>query len=476
MVSHSDNVRQEPRGLEESDTFMEVSPYFMAHSSHPRARYDVFYQMRNFYRFGEGEATLFRHAMRGTGTFMLDEEHLGVDLSGFMASINASPEGPLSVDPSAAFANTAKVRQFTVSPWLRNELGRVAEYDLRYSAARSGGDSRFTLADLEQRVSAGIGGLPRSTSGWNWRASSEFESQRFDGGITQDRRHSRLGLLYRARPDLVLSGGVDYEQIDDVIDKDGNDSGYGPFVGFDWNPGVNTSASATVSRRYYGTVGDARLSHRTRRTTFGITYSRAVVTSASQSLLFLNPEALVGGRLDVLNPDPVLARLIATGLVSPLDPSLPVGTFTDAAIYQRRTVAFFGLHGARNSVTLAASRDDRRSAYAAADAVADIIAEAAAGNLLAGKVRERTWSVNYQHRFDPRSAVDLTFERRTIASTTADFDTHLNALTLFYRFRFTAATAAFAGFRRMRQTASALVIGTTFDENTFFVGFDMRFL
>ncbi len=324
----SDNV-----GLSEnnrsSDVVLEASPYITAQSFAPRARYDVFYQLRNFWRVRDGDTNLFRHALNATGSFALVEDRLWLDLAGYMGTISSSAAGPITVDPASSFANTANVRSFTVSPWYRDRLGNLASYEMRYALSHTAGSSGFALAKLHHRASGSIDGLERQLSPWNWRVYGSFDRREFDGGLELDRRQSGAMLFYRVNPELRVNGAVDYEQIDEVRNRDGDNYGYGPGAGFDWTPNARTNVAASVSRRYYGTIGNARAAYTTARSSTGIQFSRSILTSADSSLLILDP-----ARLTALGATPgssVLANLIASGVVLPVGTTLTQGLFTDAA-------------------------------------------------------------------------------------------------------------------------------------------------
>ena len=470
---YSDNVLLAPKGQEDGDTILEVSPSLTASSRSPRARYDVFYQMRNFWRIGENETTLARHALNANGSFALGDDRLWVDLTGYMGTLNASAEGPIALDPGASFVNVSKVRRFSVSPWFRDRLGDFATYQVRYFAAHAAGDSNYALAKLDQRASASIDGLSRGSSPWTWRAHTDFQRRDFDGGISRNREQTGAAIYYRVSQELRVFGTLDHERIEGVRNRDGDESGYGPGAGFDWTPNTRTSVGASVAKRYYGTVSSAHAAYRSARSTWGLQYSRSVLTSSDASLLLFDPYAITSGGLEGINP--VLASLVTSGLVLPVDPTLTPGLVTDAAVLDRRLTAFYGLFGARNSLTVALFASNRESTaeLSSTGAVTGIVGSSAAGGVFTGELRERGLSTTYQFRIDPRNSVRINLDRRTNASPTVDFDTRMTALRAVYLVQLTRDTTAFGGIRRSRQTASG--VDATYTENALYGGIDMRF-
>ncbi len=470
-ATYSDNILLSGGGRS-SDLVLEASPYINARSMSPRARYNIDYQLRNFWRVRDGDTNFFRHGLNANGSFALVDDRLWLDLSGFMGTINASAAGPISADPASSFTNTANVRNFTISPWYRDRFRNVASYDLRYSLSHAGGSSGFALAKLTHRGSASVAGLPRDYSPWNWSVYGNFERREFDGGIERNRRSSGVQLSYRVTPALRVSGTLDYEQIDEVRNSDGDNYGYGPGAGFDWSPNTRTSVSASVSRRYYGTIGNARAAYTTPGTTLGIQYSRGIITSADGSLTRLDPLALLGGPGGL--PNSVLAALIANGLLVP-GAMLTQGLYTDAAVFDRRITAFWGLRGARNSLTFSAYWSTRESTteLVAITAITGIRGSSVAGGVFSGELRERGAAVAYQHRLDARSSVDVTLDRRLNESSSGGFETRLTTLRTGYSTQLTSDTAAFAGYRHTRQSSGGT--GSEYSENAIYGGIDMRF-
>lgn len=467
----SDNVDRRSRGGD-ADVILEVSPYIVAESSAPRAQYHLFYQLRNFMRLGDGDVNFFRHALNANGSFALVDDRFGVDLSGFMGTISASPTGPIATDPATSFTNTSNVRHFSVAPWYRDTLGRLATYQLRYAVSHSGGNSGFATAKLSQRASAQIDGIP-SASKWNWRWVGEIEHRRFRNDFTRDRRHSSGMLFYDVYPSLRVFGMIDYEQIDGLFNEDGDDHGYGPGAGFVWNPYQRTNISGSVSKRYYGTVGNASISHSTHRATMGLNWTRAVFTSADASLLLFDPTSLTSSHLGFANP--IITSLLSSGIVLPRGTVLTQGMFTDAAVLDRRLTAFWGLRGSRNSLTFTGFRSDRESTteLLSETQITGVRGSATFGGIFVGEINERGVIASYLRRLDGRSSLEFTIDRRRIESPTAFFETTHTSFRVGYSTWITSDLAGFAGVRRTVQSGRGRSV--SYDENAIYAGVDMRF-
>lgn len=471
----SDNVGHRSNGSD-SDVVLEVSPYIVAESNAPRANYRLFYQIRNFARLGDGDVNFFRHALNAQGSFALVDDRFGVDLAGFMGTISASPTGPISADPASSFSNTSNVRHFSVSPWYRDAFGRLATYQLRYTLAHSGGNSGFATAKISHRASAQIDGIPSAGSKWNWRWQGEVQRREFDNDLTRDRQHSSFALFYSIYPSLRVYGMIDYEQIDGLRNEDGDDQGYGPGAGFDWTPFRRTSVSGSVSRRYYGTVGNFSVSHTMHSATMGLRYSRSVLTSADASLLMFDPTSIVSGSFGFGQAaNPVITSLLSSGILLPPGTVLTQGMFTDAAILDRRLSAFWGLRGQRNSLTVTGFFSNRESTteLQSSTQFTGIRGSATFGGVFVGEIRERGLVTSYSHRLDGRSAIDVVLDRRRLESPTAFFETQYTTFRVGYRTWITSDIASFAGVRRTVQSGKGR--SADYDENAIYAGVDVRF-
>lgn len=471
----SDNVRHRSGGSD-SDTVLEISPYIIAESRTSRADYRLFYQIRNFVRLGDGETSSFRHALNARGSFALIDDRFGVDLSGFMGTIGASPTGAISTDPGSSFTNTASVRHFSISPWYRDTLGRLATYQLRYSLAHSGGNGSFATANYNHRASAQVDGIPRQGSRWNWRWLGEIQRREFRNDLTRDRQHSSGMLFYTVNPSLRVYGMIDFEQIDGLRNEDGDEEGYGPGVGFDWTPFRRTSVNGSVSKRYYGTVGNLGISHTMRRATMGLRYSRSMLTSADASLLMFDPGSITSGGYGFgPSVNPVISSLVSAGIVLPPGTILTQGMFTDAAVLDRRLTAFWGLRGTRNALTITGFFSNRESTteLQSGPQFTGIRGSPTFGGIFVGEIRERGLVAGYSHRLDRRSTVDVTFDRRRIDSPTAFFETEYSTFRVGYHTWITSDLAGFAGVRRTVQTGKGR--SASYDENSVYAGVDMRF-
>lgn len=471
-ATYSDNILLAPSGQEGGDWLIEASPIVTARSNSPRASYSLHYEMRNYWRVSGDDTELARHALNATGRFALLEDRLWLDLHGYMGTVADSAAGPIALQPSSSLVNTAKFRRFSVSPWYRDRIGNAAIYELRYTVAHAGGDAGFALAEVEHSASASVDGIQRGASPWNWSVFGETQRREFESDTTRDRDHAGARIFYRLNPELRVFASAEYDRIENVRNSDGDDSGFGPGLGFEWAPTQRLTVEGSATRRYYGTTADARAAYTARRTTMGIQYSRGIITNSDLTLLLFDPAALTSGT-GSQGISSVINDLIAGGVTPAVATALTQGLITDAALQHRTLMLFWGLRGVRNSLTVSGWESRRSPTTDLSELTAILAPGGATGAILSDDFTERGLGLNFQHRLDARSTVEVRLDRRETISSGQNFESRLTALWAAYITQLTSRTAAFVGFRAVRQSAEGGP--TEYDENAGVVGITVRF-
>ncbi|MGE3864474.1 MAG: TIGR03016 family PEP-CTERM system-associated outer membrane protein [Burkholderiaceae bacterium] len=474
-TTYSDNPLLRSRSERDPGFVHEVSPYLTASSSSPRANYRLDYQLRSLWIAGTDnpDTHKLRHSLNARGTFALVDDRLWLDMVGYMGTVNSSLTGPLSPDPASSFVNAASARHFSISPWYRDRIGNFAEYQLRYLAAHTGGNTDFLVAKLDQRATAAVSSLRTNPSPWSWSVDSGFQRRDFGNDVKRDRVNATGTLGYRLNPMLRVYGLLAYERIEALKNKEGKESGSGPGIGFEWTPSNRLSVSGSFVDRYYGTSSEARIAYSSPRSTFGLQYSRGVFTSSDASLLSFDPNQLTSGQLGALGVNPVLASLISRGIVFPPGTSFEQSLITDAAMLDRRLTLFYGLTGGRNSLALNAFMSNRTSTTEFESTVGSGGTGSASRSAFSGEIRERGVIVTYQHRLDARTSVDLTYDQRHVSSPTAGFSSRYSTVRAGVGTQVTSDATLFAGIRRTAQRSDQSA--SRYHENAVYGGVDVRF-
>ncbi|MFP5405547.1 MAG: hypothetical protein ACLGHY_04140, partial [Gammaproteobacteria bacterium] len=199
--------------------------------------------------------------------------------------------------------------------------------------------------------------------------------------------------------------------------------------------------------------------------------------SADASLLLFDPMALTtGASLGTSGAvNPLITDLASRGILLPPGLALSQNLVTDAAVLDRRLTAFYGLSGARNSLTFSGFLTNRTSTVEAASTttISGFRGSINEGGVFSGDLDQRGVIASYQHRFDARSAIDVTVDHRRVSSPTVGFASRLLIMRAGYSTQLTGDTTAFAGVRHSRQRGEHG--SASYDENAIYAGVDVRF-
>lgn len=246
-----------------------------------------------------------------------------------------------------------EVASFTLSPFMRGNLGSWADYELRYTDRGSYVRRSSDENSNDQTASASLRSRTAGRLGWGLDASS----QRVSFGSGRDTRLDRgvVSLFYAPMPDLRFAARAGRESTDvNSLSQQSYDT-FG--AGVSWAPSPRTTFSADVDKRYFGTGYRVVAEHRWRRASVRISSVRDTTTGidpngVGQPTTLLQLYMLQYASIE---PDPGLRDLRVRELLRLTNQSpttLVNGGLTTAAVsLQRRTDVAVSLLGVRGSVT-----------------------------------------------------------------------------------------------------------------------------
>jgi len=332
--SYSDNVNQRGDATKRSSWITEASPGLdvQAHSS----RVDFTGRARlYYYDYSEKNIPGVRDSTReysASGRVNVVDQLFYVDASAGANARSISAFGPLVEDADGnryTNDNSTDVKTWRISPYLTHRFGTFASAIVRYSHDSVNSDSRSIYGNSEaDAASIDIAsGTGFRTVGWNVRyARQDIDNEGF--GKTSS-ENALLGLNYRIGTTLSLTASGGYDKYDYQA-LGGETSGASWSTGVAWAPSPRTNIQLSVGRHYLGNTGSLMALHRSRHSTWKLSYSDAVTTTRSQ---FTLPAAIdTASMLDSLFistiPDPVVRRqaveayILAAGLPASLADSI----------------------------------------------------------------------------------------------------------------------------------------------------------
>jgi uncharacterized protein (PEP-CTERM system associated) len=385
-----------------------------------------------------------------------------------------TPFAAQPADPAIASVNRQETRTFSLSPYLRH-VGSDLEYELRN--ANTWTDSA-TVGLGKFRTQKWTGHVTRPVRVFG--ATLEFDHTDISYYDSLIERNDDTSSLYRARlyyqPDpawrLSVSGGE--EENNYVLQQTQRSSIYGGALA--WRPSARTSGDLEYEQRFFGPSKLARFSHRTRLSSWSVSYSRNTSTY-QQEILRLPP----GNTTELLDaaflarfPDPEQRRTAieqfrtASGTPAFLSNSL---AFYTQRVYLREGVeASVALVGRRNSIVFTAF------AAESSDISADALGLLPDAILLARRIKQRGFGASAQHRLTPSMNIAANASRiNSREEQPGDFQSRNDYFNLTLNRSLSPKTIAFAGAAVIRFDSQDPGAVPNQDSTAVFVGLNHRF-
>lgn len=278
--TYSDNYNLAPSGSEQSGFVTEIAPGFTLTGQGRRAQFRATYQARSVNYSSGGGGSNIQNYLDAGGRMELIDDFLFVDGTANISNVSASAFGPQALDSTYAIGNRSEVRTYTISPYARKRWGALAQGEVRYThqgvSSDTGGFANYNSDRLNANISSGEA---YRTLGWDLAASTQ-ESRYSDlDSVRSDYLNGTL--RYRLTEQFSLTGSAGYERYTYQTLGDAP-SGASWSVGFDWKPSSRTSLAATAGRRFYGTAYSLNGTHRSRNTTWNVSYNEDITTQQQQ--------------------------------------------------------------------------------------------------------------------------------------------------------------------------------------------------
>jgi uncharacterized protein (PEP-CTERM system associated) len=478
-TTYSSNYNLDPRGVDSTsgDFIVLIAPYLRGESETPRLRYKLDLGLNNLYRVRSGEKIIGRVNLNSKFTAALAGDYLWLDGSGIVANTNRDLFGKLNADPDIAFTNTAQVRQFALSPYLKTRLGGFADSTLRYGLQYNvNSASVVEQSKLIQTVSADIRGSDSESRSWNWSWGGEYSIRKY-GQQDISRRFSIGSAYWVPTPSVRLTGSAVYDQIDGVKSRDGKVRGFGPGIGIDVSLAERTRADLKVIRRYYGTSNNFSFSHSSQLVYASANYSKGITGSVDSGIFSIDPGSVFGNYAVVNNP--VYRSFLAENLRLGYGVPYGAGLINDTYILQKKGGASIGLVGLRSSLTANVYRDARDTTIFVTVLPSGLSGPrgGSVGSLSGnfnGVITLTSASLDYRYRFDARSALVASYSLDKSQASTANLGSQTGSIKAGISTKLSPDLEIGGGVRYTK----GKVVGDTpseFDDKAIFGTVDLRF-
>jgi uncharacterized protein (PEP-CTERM system associated) len=261
--------------------------------------------------------------------------------------------------------NRQEVRSWRINPTLMRELGSFAVARMSYTRDSVDAGSIGLVGSEGHTITASVNSGSRFQKvTWGLQASS----QTVDTAALPETRSqvftANVGYALSRTLRLRLSGGYDKFTYDALSEES---AGANWFTGFNWAPSARTNVDVSVGRRYYGNSYSLKALHRSRHTTWNLSYSDDVTSTRSQFLIpsTVDTAALLDQMFMANFPDPVQRAMVVQAYLQAtgLPPSLPnsVNYFSNRYMLQRQFSASVAMRASRSTAVLSAYKNRREA-------------------------------------------------------------------------------------------------------------------
>jgi len=311
----SDNAQLRPKGQEEADLILSVSPTIGVRKEGARLKVRGSYSPYLYaYVAGTGEGTV-RNMLSGTASLEAVQNFFYVDARATINQSFLTPFGPQPGDLGSATANRVETRTLGLTPYIRGRLHGGSTYLLRDDIAYTSFNSGTQPDILGHAVSAQWMGV----SDRFFVPSAEYNlvTQQFGSQQPFVAQTGRLRGTLNLNPEVQLFASGGYEHNDYVLNEQ-----YGPIYGggIGWKPSPRTNIRVSAEHRFFGNTFDIDAAYRTPLSAWIFRAGRRITTSQQQVLQAGNAgmRTALDSLLSTLIPDPVdrahaVDRILAQG-------------------------------------------------------------------------------------------------------------------------------------------------------------------
>lgn len=427
-----------------SELVTQISPGISLRSNSGRLKGTLDYALNEIVYARGTSGRQSQNALNSSAVLEAVDNFAFVDFSGSISQQSISALGVQSTDGSSINGNSTETSTFRLSPYLKGNLAGIADYEARYgwTSSKSGaaGASDIQTTDASLRLSGSVRGGPMG-----WSADTSSQKAKYSLGRTID--SDRLGgsLSYAFSPQLTASLLIAREANNyTTVAKESHGS---TGLSMNWRLSERTSIAAQLDNHHYGQSHNISILHRTARTSWRFSDSRAISNSPAQagvtSLGSLSD--LLFNQFSSLESDPLKRVELVNRFLQEngLNANSPVlSNFLSSQVsLQRRQEASFALLGVRDTISFVMSRGSNSSLSNFVTAVDDL-----SNNQV---VHQSGFSVIYSHRLTPDTSMNAVASRQSTSRSGGGAGTSLRALDVNLSSRLGRQMSASIGARRV---------------------------
>ncbi len=427
-----------------SELVTQISPGISLRSDGGRLKGTLDYSLSELVYARGTSSRQSQNALRSSAVWEAVDNFAFVDFSGSISQQSISALGTQSADGSSINGNSTETSTYRLSPYLKGSLGGVADYEARYGWTSSKSDASTTsdilTTDASLRLNGSVRGGPLG-----WGMDTSTQKVKYSLGRTVLSDHLGGSLSYAFTPQFNASLLISRESNNYTTANKESHGSTG--LSLNWRPSDRTTVAAQLQNHHYGQSHNISIQHRTARTSWRFTDSRAVsnspVQSGATSLGSLSD--LLFSQFTSLEADP----LKRAGLVNQFlqDNGLNANTqvisnfLSSQVSMQRRQEAAFALLGVRDTISFVLSRGSNTSLGSFVTSFDDLSTNTV--------IHQNGVSVVYSHRLTPDTSMNAVVSRQSTSGSGGLSGTSLRAVDFSISSRLGRQMTASIGARRV---------------------------
>jgi len=380
---------------------------------------------------------------------------------------NISTLGATSASNINLTTNMTEVRHVNLSPYWVSRLGTFASVQAKYTWDRTASSGAARTLDTEaQNVQLSLSSGPEfSDLGWSvvWSLQQiDSTGQQFS---QRELESATANARYKFWPTLFALGTVGRDK-NSYGSARGSTGGNFYTLGLEWVPSSRTKVRGEIGERYYGNTGSFNAEHRTRLTSWQLSYSEQIVATPAQFRLpsSVDTVSTVDRLFQAQFPDPIERQAVVQAYIlqNGLPGTLPtaIDFLTEQVSLSKRLQGAVGVRGTRGSFLMSIFRDNRSSQSTSASALPNDpfslsrtvvqtgysgilswrFSEQTTGSASFGQTKSKlgdisrddnnsTLSIGVSHRIAPKISGAIDYRRLERDSSAGNLDVRENAVT-----------------------------------------------
>jgi uncharacterized protein (PEP-CTERM system associated) len=361
---------------------------------------------------------------RGSLQGELARDLLFIEASASRGQQNISAFGPRTGNDLYSNRNRTEIDSWSISPYLTHRFGSAASGVLRYTRDSVGGGEAlgYNGTGGDTIMATLTSGTGFRTVGWGVNYIKQDLGGGEYGNSSNESLTTNLRYIINQRLSLLANAGYDRYEYEGLGD---GDQGANWSLGFAWSPSLRTNVQATLGRHFYGTTGTLSALHRSRYTTWNISYDDVVTTSREQFMLpsTFDTAGLLDSMFATAYPDPAERRRIVTayiqsnGLPSSLTDS--INYLSNRFLRQKSLRASFAYRRGKSNAVMSLYVNKRN---ALSDQQSDSALLGSQQGSLNDNVRQVGFNASYTYRLTSRSNLTASYDSNRSDSLSNGFD------------------------------------------------------